>query len=130
MRDVALIQVVEHSSFRDGIEKTDVRQLKRRGIALQLSLVISVPDQQEPHARAGQELRGLENRLDLVPASVRADVGADEVAGSVERILGRYRRTHVEHPVVHAVGDEQHVSRVLPFGDHSGADAFGQRNRP
>ena len=46
----------------------------------------------------------------------------------IERVAGRNGRLHIEHPVVHAVGDEEHVGGLLSLGNHADPDAFRQRD--
>ena len=100
--------------------------MQRVGIALQFIFVVAIPDEQKTQARSGQEVRRFENRFKLVPAAMRPDVGADEVRARVERVVGRNRWTHIEHPIVHAVGDEEHVGWQLSFGNDAGSEAFRQ----
>ena len=78
------------------------------GIALQLLLVISVAHQEEPHARTAEKPSGLENRFDLVPAAMRADVGADEVA--------RRGRTDSRDGTL---GRTSSIQSSMPFGTNS-----------
>ena len=91
-----------------------IRQAESRGVPAELVTVIAVSHNQEADAAAFQDLRGLEQRLEAVPTSERADVGADEMVFRIQREVRNRFEWHVDHPVVHAVRHEHDLARRAP----------------